>query len=117
MDKMTDVPDHKLVSDFKYMRDDASQGEILSRLARVSELEKEVENWKQTAGLEADGLESWKKSYEKLEQQISELQQQIFEYSPVVHISEPPLPRKDKRRKSTEKQNWKAIQQEHGRKR
>ena len=39
-----------------------------------------------------------------------------FEYSPVVHISEPPLPRKDKRRKSTEKQNWKAIQQEHGRK-
>jgi hypothetical protein len=35
-------------------------------IKKVAELEKEAEHWKQTAGFEADGLESWKKEAERL---------------------------------------------------
>jgi len=90
MDKITN---EELVDEFiqgvTYSNPDCMEmkHELLSRLARVQELEAEVESWKDTAVLEADGLESWKKAYEKLEQQLARLKKENEEFLGVLDIN------------------------------
>jgi len=52
--------------------------------ARVKELEAEVETWKQTAGAEADGLESWKKEAIRLREALEKIAGTMTRGLPII---------------------------------